>query len=143
MALHVLEIASEADKDRVYQLVTTRLADRRWVRGDSGLQEAWHVSTLDLPGTVRIWGFEDKPGSIFVDIRDEGPDLPEDELAHWRRHHIERVVATVLELGPPRSASDDLHELLAELGRRVDSGLVDGAGDEPGCGSADDEADGS
>ena len=116
MTHHVLKVATDAGKDRVHDVMSQRFDDLRWNRGDSGIQQAWYVTSRGAPASTKIWGFEDEPGVVYVDIWDDSPDPPPDDVAAWQQAHLRRVAEAALTLGPPVSASEALLPILAGLG---------------------------
>ncbi len=91
-----ITIHSTLDRAQVTEIVRDRMPDRRWSSSERDEQGGWRVSTLDLPGSVLLWGFYDEPGRVYAELFGLNDDLAGGELDDWRRSFYGQIISSLI-----------------------------------------------
>lgn len=111
-------VRSDAGRDSTFDAMVEALPQRKWTRGDSGMQGAWYVSTLDSLGSkVKIWCYDEEPDLLYVGFSNlDGPKASQEAAAGWRKEVATRLLYASQKLGKVESLSGALIDLLTGMG---------------------------
>jgi hypothetical protein len=93
-----ITVHSTLDRAQVTDTVRTGMTGRRWSSSERSEQGGWRVSTLDLPGSVVLWAFDDDPGRLYAEIFGLNDDLTGDDLDAWRRTFYRQIITDLIPL---------------------------------------------